>query len=70
VPRVIDAVSKLPVEQAVFDGEFFNQVFLFDLLHVDGEDLLDTPLAERAARLEAIVPHLRIPAVLTTEPKE
>ncbi len=30
--------------------------FLFDLLHVDGEDLLDTPLEERAARLEAIAP--------------
>ena len=26
--------------------------FLFDLLHVDGEDLLDTPLQERAARLD------------------
>ena len=36
--------------------------FLFDLLHVDGEDLLDTPLEERAARLEAIAPHLKIPA--------
>ena len=28
--------------------------FLFDLLHVDGEDLLDTPLEQRAARLEAL----------------
>jgi DNA ligase 1 len=44
--------------------------FLFDLLHVDGEDLLDTPLAERAARLEAIAPQLRIPAVLTDDPAE
>jgi DNA ligase-1 len=59
---------------AVLDGEAFwvddGGTFLFDLLHVDGEDLLDTPLAERAERLEAIAPHLRIPAVLTTEPKE
>jgi DNA ligase-1 len=44
--------------------------FLFDLLHVDGEDLLDTPLAERAARLDALAPHLRIPAVLTSDPEE
>ena len=36
--------------------------FLFDLLHVDGEDLLDTPLHERAAALDAIAPELRIPA--------
>jgi DNA ligase 1 len=42
--------------------------FLFDLLHVDGEDLLDSPLRERAGRLEEIAPHLRIPAVLTSDP--
>jgi DNA ligase-1 len=43
--------------------------FLFDLLHVDGEDLLDTPLAERAARLEALAPQLKIPAVITSDPE-
>jgi DNA ligase-1 len=46
------------------------ETFLFDVLHVDGEDLLDTPLAERAARLEAIAPHLKIPGVLTSRPDE
>jgi DNA ligase-1 len=44
--------------------------FLFDVLHVDGEDLLDTPLAERAARLDTLAPQLRIPAVLTSDPHE
>ncbi len=44
--------------------------FLFDVLHVDGEDLLDTPLQERAARLEALAPHLKIPAVITSEPED
>ena len=44
--------------------------FLFDLLHVDGEDLLDSPLHERAARLDAIAPGLRIPSVLTSDPVE
>ena len=43
--------------------------FLFDLLHVDGVDLLDTPLEQRAARLEAIAPELKIPAVFTTDPE-
>jgi DNA ligase-1 len=43
--------------------------FLFDVLHVEGEDLLDTPLEERSARLEAIAPHLRIPRVITSEPE-
>ena len=44
--------------------------FLFDLLHADGDDLLDTPLAERASRLEAIAPHLKIPAVITSDADE
>jgi DNA ligase-1 len=44
--------------------------FLFDLLHLDGEDLLDTPLHARAARLEAIAPQLKIPGVLTSDPEE
>jgi DNA ligase 1 len=43
--------------------------FLFDLLHIEGEDLLDAPLAERAERLEAIAPHLRIPSVITSDPE-
>jgi DNA ligase-1 len=42
--------------------------FLFDVLHLDGEDLLDTPLEERATRLAAIAPELKIPAVLTSDP--
>ena len=44
--------------------------FLFDLLHVDGVDLLDTPLQERAARLESLAPHLKVPAVVTSDPAE
>ena len=43
--------------------------FLFDVLHLDGDDLLDTPLEERAARLGEIAPHLRIPSVVTSDPE-
>jgi DNA ligase 1 len=42
--------------------------FLFDALHIDGDDLLDAPLEERAARLDAIAPELRIPSVVTSDP--
>jgi DNA ligase-1 len=42
---------------------------LFDLLHVDGDDLLDTPLEERAARLAKIAPRLRIPGAFTSDPE-
>jgi DNA ligase 1 len=44
--------------------------FLFDLLHLDGDDLLDAPLRERAARLDALAPTLRIPGVFTSDPAE
>jgi DNA ligase 1 len=95
LPGVVHAVRRLPVRQAVFDGEALwmgedgpaafqdtvSQIdseaapegiatFVFDLLHVDGEDLLDTPLEQRSARLEAIAPQLRIPGLLTSDPKE
>ena len=43
--------------------------FLFDLLHLDGDDLLDEPLHERAARLGAIAPHLQTPRRLTDDPE-
>ncbi len=95
LPGIVDAVLRVPVAQAVFDGEALwmrddgpaafqhtvSQIdsdappegivtFLFDLLHVDGEDLLDTPLQERSARLEAIAPQLKIPGIFTSDPAE
>ena len=41
--------------------------FLFDILHVDGEDLLDTPLRERIAHLVRIAPAHRIPGIFTSD---
>jgi DNA ligase 1 len=95
LPGIVAAVLRLPVRQAVLDGEALwmseggpaafqdtvSQIdsgappqgivtFLFDLLHVDGEDLLDTQQHERAARLEAIAAELKIPAVFTDDPQE
>jgi DNA ligase 1 len=95
LPGVVDAVRRLPISQAVLDGEALwmradgpapfqvtvSQIdsdappegiatFLFDLLHLDGEDLLDAPLHERTARLEALAPELKIPALLTSDPAE
>jgi DNA ligase-1 len=92
LPGIVDAVRRLPVAQAVLDGEALwmrvdgpaafqdtvsqidsdappegIETFLFDLLHVDGDDLLDMPLEERAARLEGIAAHLKIPSVVTRD---
>jgi DNA ligase 1 len=67
----VDAVSRLPLEQAVLDGEAYRgRTFLFDLLHADGDDLLDTPLEERSARLAALAPELKIPGIFTSDVEE
>jgi DNA ligase 1 len=93
LPGIVAAVRRLPVRQAVLDGEALwmdaggpapfqftvSQIdsgappegivtFLFDVLHVDGEDLLDTPLHERATRLREIAPAHTIPGILTSDP--
>ncbi|MHB1877202.1 MAG: ATP-dependent DNA ligase, partial [Streptosporangiaceae bacterium] len=45
--------------------------FLFDLLHADGEDLLDRPADERVRRLAAIAPAgALVPRVVTADPAE
>jgi DNA ligase-1 len=93
LPGIVDAVRRVPVDQAVFDGEALwmgehgpaafqetvSQIdaaappegivtFLFDILHLDGDDLLDMPLEERAARLAGIAAPLKIPSVFTSDP--
>jgi DNA ligase 1 len=44
--------------------------FLFDVLHLEGQDLLDVPLEQRAEKLASIVPELKIPSVLTDDAEE
>ena len=41
--------------------------FLFDILHVDGVDLLDSPQHERSTRLRQIAPELMVPALVTDD---
>ncbi len=44
--------------------------FFFDLLHLDGADLLDRPAGERFAALADAVPGLAVPRIVTTDPEE
>jgi len=42
-------------------------VFMFDILHADGADLIDRPGAERASQLERVVPEpMRMPRLVTS----
>jgi ATP-dependent DNA ligase I len=43
-------------------------VFVFDLLHLDGEDLLDRPTSDRLAALDSVVPKSqRVDRLITTD---
>ncbi|WP_040632158.1 ATP-dependent DNA ligase [Mobilicoccus pelagius] len=45
--------------------------FAFDLLHLDGEDLLDVPAGHRFARLAALLPEeALVPRLVTADPEE
>jgi DNA ligase-1 len=45
--------------------------FLFDLLHLDDEDLLDRPSAERHRALTEVVPEaVRVPRIVTDSPEQ
>jgi DNA ligase-1 len=46
-------------------------LFVFDVLHHDGRDLLDAPAADRQEVLEAVLPErLRVPRIVTDDPGE
>ena len=52
-------------------GSIPLSVFLFDVLHLDGADLLDRPDAERHAALAAVVPPaMLMPRLVTADPDE
>lgn len=42
--------------------------WFFDVLHLDGRDLIDEPLAVRLAELERIAGEWRVPGIVTDEP--
>jgi DNA ligase 1 len=61
--RTVDAAAARGAQQL--------SVFFFDLLHRDGEDLLDRPAAERLAGLDAIVePAQRVDRMITGDANE
>jgi DNA ligase 1 len=43
---------------------------LFDVLHLDGVDLIDRADRERRAALEFVAPHLAVPRVITNDPDQ
>jgi DNA ligase-1 len=70
-PLRFDAtMSQFGVDEAVGDDRPLAP-FFFDLLHVDGEDLLEVPLRQRLERLHALVSlDMRVPVTITDDAAE
>ena len=54
-----------------YQTDFPLSAFVFDVLHLDGEDLIDRPAVERFAALDARLPEeLRVPRIVTADVEE
>ncbi len=51
-------------------GELPLTPFFFDILHLDGQDLIDRPAGERFAALGEAVPGLTVPRLVTADAEE
>ena len=77
LPRVRDAIRRLPPRQVVLDGELTwdrdTAYHVFDLLWLDGRDLTGMPLRERRRLLDGLAlepPLERTPSIEDAEPWE
>lgn len=61
-----DTMSRFGAEAV---SETVLRPWFFDVLHVDGRDLLDEPLSTRLTELERIAPAHRIPGEVTADPE-
>jgi DNA ligase-1 len=64
-----DSMSSFGTDEA--EGRTPLTAFYFDLLHLDGEDLIDSPLTVRREALESVAPLANlVGSILTSEPDE
>jgi bifunctional non-homologous end joining protein LigD len=76
-PSIADALADLPVANAILDGEVTwdraTTYHVFDVMWLDGRDVMGLPLDERRALLESLPlrsPLARVPAVTGDKPWE
>jgi ATP-dependent DNA ligase len=76
VPSIARAIAKLPVSDAILDGEVTwtsNAYHVFDVMWLDGRDVMSRPLEERRALLASLplaAPLRRVELLDMTEPWE
>ena len=66
-----ETMSRFSRHEPDADGDAHLHVRFFDVLHVDGTDLIDEPLSQRLGALERAVaePH-RVPGIITSDASE
>ncbi|MBC7292307.1 MAG: ATP-dependent DNA ligase [Actinotalea sp.] len=70
-PRPFQETSaRSATRDAELAGATALRPFFFDVLHLDGDDLLDAPLAERLARLDAVVGPYAVERVVTGDAEQ
>jgi DNA ligase-1 len=63
--------SRSRKDLAQLRDEYPLSPFVFDILHLDGEDLIDRPATERFATLDERLPEeIRVPRIVTEDPTE
>jgi len=66
-----DTAARAASETTAPGGTVPLSVFLFDVLHLDGADLIDRPDVERRAALAGVVPaEMLMPRLVTSDPDE
>jgi bifunctional non-homologous end joining protein LigD len=74
VPAIAEAIARLPVREAILDGELLwdqSAYHVFDLLWVDGRDLQPLPFEQRRAELSKLPlapPLFRVTAIEDPKP--
>ena len=78
VGDIVHIVRAFPADTLVLDGEVIGgqdaasstlAPWFFDVLHLDGNDLIDAPLTERRQQLELVVVERMIPGEITSSPQ-
>jgi ATP-dependent DNA ligase len=74
IPSVAEAIAKLPVHDAILDGEVTwdrsGAYHVFDVMWLDGRDVMSLPLDERRALLNRLPLHPPLQRVVTLDDPE
>ena len=70
-PDIVRVAKQVQSRRFVLDGEAISTgPWFFDVIHLDGADLIERPLRQRIEMLEAVASAWRVPALVTDDAAE